>query len=219
MDDLPADPEHDPVNVAVRAPGQAAPRSPAAPGVVAAPATRAIPAALTEAFRAEAAELSDRHDETVCLHVLDGADAVLVSAVEPSRPDRVPARIGARLPAFAAASGRVLLAALAARTVDGMYAGNDLVTPTGRRLEGLGELHRILGRARANGHAENAGETAHGLTCLAAPVSGPRGRVLAAIAVCVPAERMDAPRRAQLLDDLRIAAGRASATVRAATAR
>jgi IclR family pca regulon transcriptional regulator len=218
MDDLPADPERDPVNVAVRAPGQTAHR-PAAPGVVAVPSTRAVPASLTAAFRAEAAELRDRHDETVCLAVLDRADAVVVAVAETARADAPIARLGSRRSAFAGASGRVLLAALPPEAVDAMYAGVELVTPTGHRLDGLGELHRILGRARANGCAEDVSETSPGLTCLAAPIAGAGGRVLAAIELCVPAGRMDAPRRAQLLDDLGIAAGRASAAVRAAGTR
>lgn len=200
----------------VRVPGEPARRQPAAPGIVGAPATRAVRAALTAAFRAEAAELHEQHDETVCLSILDGAEAVVIAAVASTRPEPTFHGVGSRLPAFAAAAGRVLLAALPAKTVDGMFAGADLVTPTGRRLNGLGELHRILGRTRGNGYAEDANETAAALTCLAAPVTDADGRPLAAVTLCVPAGRLDAPRRAHLVDDLRVAAGRASATVRAA---
>lgn len=199
----------------MRAPGQAAPRRPAASGVAAAPATRTVPAALTSAFRVEAAELRERHDETACLAVLDGTDAVFIAKDETPQPVRPVTRVGSRLPAFASASGRVLLAALAPEAVDAAYADADLVTPTGRHLDGLGELHRVLGRTRANGYAESVNDTSPGLTCIAAPITGAGGRVLAAIALCIPAERMDAPRRAQMLDDLRLAAGRASASVRA----
>jgi DNA-binding IclR family transcriptional regulator len=216
MDDPPADPEHVPVNVKVRAAGKAARRRPASAGVVGVPPTRTVQAALTMAFRAEAAELRTQHDETVCLSILDGAEAVVIAMVTTTRPEPVTDHVGSRAPAFAAAGGRVLLAALPPKAVDAMLAGVDLVTPTGHRLEGLGELHRILGRARANGYAEDVNETAHAQTSLAAPVTGADGGVLAAVALCVPAGRMNAPRRVQLLDDLRIAAGRASATVRAA---
>ena len=113
----------------------------------------------------------------------------------------------------------MLLAALPPKSVDGMLADAELVTPTGHRLDGLGELHRILGRARAKGYADDVNETSPAHTCLAAPVSGAGGRVVAAVALCIPAGRMGAPRRAQLLADLRIAAGRASAAVRAARPR
>lgn len=177
--------------------------------------TRSSSSALAAAFRAEAAELRRLHDETACLVVLDGGDALFIAKVETTQAVRLVTRVGSRLPAFAAASGRVLLAALAPDAVDAMYAGGELVTPTGRRLDGLGELHRILGRARANGYAENVNETALGLTCLAVPITGTGGRVLAAMTLCVPAGRMDAARRERMLADLAVAAGRASATIRA----
>jgi DNA-binding IclR family transcriptional regulator len=215
MDDLPADPEHVPVNVAVRAPGQPAPRRSAPPGIVGVPPTRTVRATLTMAFRAEADELREQHDETVCLSILDGAQAVVIAMVPTTRAEPVTDHVGSRLPAFAAAGGRVLLAALPPKSVDAMLADSDLVTPTGHRLDGLGELHRILGRARANGYAEDVNETVPAQTCLAAPITGADGGALAAVTLCIPAGRMDAPRRAQLLDGLRIAAGRASATVRA----
>jgi DNA-binding IclR family transcriptional regulator len=215
MDDLPADPEHVPVNVAVRAAGRAARRQPASSGVVGVPPTRTVRAALTMAFRAEAAELRDQHAETVCLSILDGPEAVVIAMLPTTRPEPVTDLVGSRVPAFAAAGGRVLLAALPPKSVDAMFAGAALATPSGRRLDGLGELHRVLGRARANGYADDVNETSPAHTCLAAPVSAAGGRVVAAIALCIPAERMGAPRRAQLLDDLRIAAGRASAAVRA----
>ena len=54
-----------------------------------------------------------------------------------------------------------------------MYAGSALLTPTGRRLGGLDELHRILIRTRRLGHGENIDETALGLHCVAAGVGRP----------------------------------------------
>jgi DNA-binding IclR family transcriptional regulator len=177
--------------------------------------TRSSCSALTSAFQAEAADLRERHNETACLVVLDGADALFIAKVETTQAVRLVTRVGSRLPAFAAASGRVLLAAMAPEAVDALYAEAELVTPTGRRLDGLGELHRILGRARANGYAESVNETSLGLSCMAVPITGGGGHVLAALTLCVPAGRMDGPRRALLLADLRVAGARVSASVRA----
>jgi DNA-binding IclR family transcriptional regulator len=41
-----------------------------------------------------------------------------------------------------------------------MFAGKLLVTPTGRRLNGVAELQAILDEVRARGYAENWEETA-----------------------------------------------------------
>ena len=75
------------------------------------------------------------------------------------------------------------------------------MTPTGRRLDGLDELFKILREARCRGYAENVDETALGLHCLAVPV-GPLGRVAAAVTLCVPTGRMNAARRREMLPDL-----------------
>jgi hypothetical protein len=85
--------------------------------------------------------------------------------------------------------------------VAALYEDYELVTPTGRRLENLEALMRILREARRRGYAENIDETSVGLHCLAAPV-GPPGRVVAAITLCVPTGRMSAARKRQMLPDL-----------------
>ena len=99
---------------------------------------RATPAAaLTNGFHSVAGRLVSRHNETACLVVLDGLDSLFVAKVETTHLVRLVTSVGSRLPAFASASGRVLLADLPRERVDAMYAGSALVTPTGRRLRGL----------------------------------------------------------------------------------
>jgi len=171
--------------------------------------------ALMSAFEAEAEDLLARHNETTCLVVLDGRDALFIAKEETSQPVRLVTRVGSRLPAFAAASGRILLAAMPPEAVDRLLAGVDLVNPVGGRLRGLDQVHEILGLVRANGYAENVDETALGLRCLAVPVTGRRGETVAAMTLCVPAGRIDGRRRRRMLADLRAAGLRASASLRA----
>ena len=170
--------------------------------------------ALVSAFEAEAEGLLARHDETTCLVVLDDRDALFIAKAETSQAVRLVTRVGSRLPAFAAASGRVLLAALEPVAVDRLLAGVDLVTPVGRRMR-LDELHAILERARADGYAENVNETSLGLECMAVPITGAGGATVAAMTLCVPSGRIDRRRRRRMLADLRAAGLRASATLRA----
>jgi DNA-binding IclR family transcriptional regulator len=176
--------------------------------------TRSACSALVSAFEAEAAGLLARHDETTCLAVLDGTDALFIAKAETSQAVRLMTRVGSRLPAFAAASGRVLLAAQPPAAAEHLLAGVELVTPVGRRLR-PGELDRILDRARAEGYAENVNETSLGLRCLAVPIVAAGGATVAAMTLCVPSGRIDRRRRMVLLADLRTAGLRASATLRA----
>ena len=167
---------------------------------------RATPAAaLTNGFHSVAGRLVSRHNETACLVVLDGLDSLFVAKVETTHPVRLVISVGSRLPAFASAAGRVLLADLAPDTVDAMFAGAQLITPTGRRLDGLIELHDILARTQELGFGENIDETALGLHCIAVLV-GPSGRVAAALTLCVPSGRMMSGRAAEMLPDLHSAA-------------
>jgi IclR family transcriptional regulator, KDG regulon repressor len=167
---------------------------------------RATPAsALTAGFHAVALRLVARHNETTCLAVLDGRDSVFIAKEETTHPVRLVTAIGSRLPAFASASGRVMLADLPEPEVISLYADQELETPTGRRLGGIEELLRILREARVHGFAENIDETALGLHCLAAPL-GPPGRVAAAITLCVPSGRMNSERKVEMVRDLLAAA-------------
>ncbi len=156
---------------------------------------------LAAGFHGVARRLVARHNETTCLTVLDGRESVFIAKQETTHQVRLVTAVGNRLPAFAAASGRVMLADLPEEEVAALYDGCELATPTGRRLAGLDELFGILRRARRRGYAENVDETSLGLHCLAAPV-GPPGRVAAAITFCVPTGRMSATRKREMLPDL-----------------
>jgi DNA-binding IclR family transcriptional regulator len=161
---------------------------------------------LTAGFHGVAQRLVGRHNETTCLTVLDGRDSLFIAKEETTHAVRLVTSVGSRLPAFAAASGRVLLADLSEEEVVALYEDCELETPTGRRLDGLDELLEILRGVRRRGYAENIDETAVGLHCLAAPV-GPPGRVVAAITLCVPSGRMSPTRKREMLPDLMRAAG------------
>jgi IclR family transcriptional regulator, pca regulon regulatory protein len=160
---------------------------------------------LVAAFQRRAARLLAAHNETTCLMVLEHDQTVFVAKAETTHPVRLVTELGSRLPAFASASGRVLLADRAATEVEALYRGRALVTPTGRELGGLPALQEILRRARREGFAENVDETALGLHCIAAPVGG-RGGVVAAMTLCVPSGRMTPERRRRMLPDLLSAA-------------
>src|SRR3984885_11053029 len=103
---------------------------------------------LAAGFHGVARELVARHNETTCLTVLDGRESVFIAKEETTHAVRLVTPVGSRLPAFAAASGRAMLADRPEEEVRGLYEGSELVTPTGRRLGGVDELLEILRQAR-----------------------------------------------------------------------
>jgi DNA-binding IclR family transcriptional regulator len=156
---------------------------------------------LAAGFHGVARRLVARHNETTCLTVLDGRESVFIAKEETTHAVRLVTPVGSRLPAFAAASGRAILADRPEEEVVALYEGCELETPTGRRLSGLDELLEILRGVRRRGYAENVDETALGLHCLAVPVGAP-GRVVAAVTFCVPTGRMSPARKREMIPDL-----------------
>jgi DNA-binding IclR family transcriptional regulator len=165
------------------------------------------------AFRGVAAGLLTKHNETVCLAVVDGSESVFIALEETSHPVRLVTHVGSRTPAFASASGRVVNCDRAPAGIAAEFGGKPLITPTGRRLRGVSELGEILEQVRRNGYAENDGETAVGLHAISVPVRNGAGAVLAAMTLCVPTSRMSPQRRETLIADLRSAGARLSADV------
>jgi len=168
---------------------------------------------IVRAFRGIAADLLTRHNETVCLAVLDSDESTFIAIEETTHPVRLVTHVGSRTPAFASASGRVILADRSPGVVTAQFAGRQLVTPTGRRLRDVNELLEILREVRANGFAENKDETAVGLHAISVPVRNGTGSALAALTMCVPTSRMTPPRRQALVADVKEAGRRFSESV------
>ena len=165
------------------------------------------------AFRGVAAWLMTRHDETVCLAVLDGDDTMYIAKEDSSQSVRLVTHVGSRTRAFASASGRIHMARWRPEEVIAYWGGRPLVTPVGRRLNGIGELLAILEQVRRDGHAENTDETASGLWAGSVPVVNAADVCLAALTVGVPTSRIWPERRDRILADLRAAGERLSADV------
>ncbi len=158
---------------------------------------------IVTAFRTVAAQFLTRHDETILLAVLDGVESLFIALEETSQPVRLVTHVGSKTPAFASASGRVVLASNPPASVSAMFGGQLLVTPTGRRLNGVAELQSILAEVRERGYAENWEETADGLYAASVPIVNDGGVTLAALTTCIPISRITPERRETVVGDLK----------------
>ena len=153
---------------------------------------------IVTAFRTVAASFLDELDETIALAVVDGDESLYIAMEETSQPVRYVTHVGSKSPAFASASGRVVLASQPDEAVTALFAGQALITPTGRRLSGMPELRTILDAVRDNGVAENWDETARGLFAGSVPVTNDAGTTLAALTVLIPRSRVT-PERHEII--------------------
>lgn len=158
---------------------------------------------IVTAFRTVAAHFLDELDETIALAVVDGDESLYIALEETSQPVRYVTHIGSKTPAFAAASGRVVLASQPPEAVAALFSGRPLITPTGHRLGGMPELRSILENVRRQGFAENWDETAEGLYAASVPISNGAGTTIAALTTLVPRSRVTPERRETIVACLR----------------
>jgi IclR family pca regulon transcriptional regulator len=147
--------------------------------------------------------------------VLDRTDIVYVARVPTQRIMAVNLSVGARLPAYATAMGRVLLAALPPRELDAYFARAQLVARTARTVAGEPELRRILAQVARQHWALVDQELEDGVRSVAVPLHDRTGRVVAAMNVSAHATRSSrAQLRRQFLPQLKAAAAAIDAALR-----
>jgi DNA-binding IclR family transcriptional regulator len=142
--------------------------------------------------------LSRRAEETANLVVLDGSYGRFLDSVETERLVRVGSRVGVRLPAHWTSAGKALLAELASEELRARYPDEALATMTSRTLATRTELEEHLARVREQGFAVNLGESQPDVTAIGAVLRERDGRPRAAVAISIPASRLDADRIAEL---------------------
>jgi IclR family transcriptional regulator, pca regulon regulatory protein len=135
---------------------------------------------LTEVAHGPMAAVAEQVGHTCSLAALDGDEVVFLYRVPPR--GGVPLLTTARMPAFATATGRVLLAGQPRPTLAGPHPQ---LTPS--TVTDPDRLAGIVARVRESGWAMVDQEYAEGVRSLSAPVRDSAGRVVAALGMSVPA--------------------------------
>ncbi len=136
---------------------------------------------VSQLFHQAARRIVKTCGETAQLTILDQTEVIYVAREDGTQPVQLASNIGGRLPAYATASGKTLLAALPTEALDQLFAGRSLPTLTARTINSLGQLKRDLQHIREVGYAHDNQETSDGLECVAAPIFDRNGQVVAAI--------------------------------------
>ncbi|PBC53109.1 IclR family transcriptional regulator [Rhodococcus sp. ACS1] len=127
-------------------------------------------------------DLYERTHEIVHLGVRNGSDVLYLAKVAGHRGARAPSRVGGRMPVYATALGKALLAhAPESEQIQVLTAPMPRRTP--RTITTPGRLRQQLDRVVETGVAFEHEEAAIGVLCVSAPVLGPDGRPVAAISI------------------------------------
>lgn len=160
--------------------------------------------------------LQDLHTATrttVQLGVLDGTQVLVVEKITGHRPMPMLSQAGGLIPAHCSGLGRAILAYSDAATVDAVI-GAGLAPRTPRTLTTPTALLRELAAIPDRGWAADREEGNIGVSCVAAPVFGPLGDVVAALSVTGPTAQVKADRSGPAVRLAAAAASRAYATRR-----
>lgn len=122
-------------------------------------------------------------DGTLHVAILDDPDVLYVERREGPDTIEVFRTIGSRNAAHCTSSGKVLLAFLPADQRDELVAGLRLTPRTRRTITSHAAFAAELERVRAQGFAENRGESEPAMCSIAAPIRDMQGRVVASVAV------------------------------------
>ena len=145
--------------------------------------------------------------ETVHLSVLDGLDVFYVHKIDSPHPVRAYSEISGRAPAYCVATGKALLAF---EEGDPVQRFGRLAAHTSRTLTTHDALRQELAQVREQGFAVNRGEWRESVGGLAAPIFEASGRVVAAIGISGPNERLRSARIKAFTPDVLRAARRIS---------
>ncbi len=134
-------------------------------------------------------ELRRLTNENVHLAILDGGQVIYIHDLESGQAIRLRPHLGVSKPGFCAAEGLAMLAFKDSATIDRALAG-ELRPRTPRTMTDPTQVRRRLQRVVAQGYAIEDEESEIGMRCVAAPVRGADGEVVAAVGVAGPSQRL-----------------------------
>ena len=155
--------------------------------------------------------LAQESGETVHLSILEGIIVVYIDKIDSPQPIRSYTEIGGRAPAYAVATGKALLAYQPDGYVE-RYAG-ELLRHTPATIANVEDLKADLDRVRTLGYALNRGEWRETVGGLAVGIFDGFDRVVAALGISGPLERLAKGRFAALAPIVRDYAGQISAAM------
>jgi DNA-binding IclR family transcriptional regulator len=146
---------------------------------------------LRKAMRPALRELLRQCGETVNAAILEHNEINYIYRLESEKPLRFSLQVGSRFPAHCTSTGKIMLADLTDEELFRLYEnGGNLSKLTENSIGSFEQLMGEIRGLRKNGLAYDFEETLTGVNCIAAPIRNSKKRVVAAISISGPRERM-----------------------------
>lgn len=154
-------------------------------------------------------ELTQRTQESIFTAVLTGDEVTYLARSTPDRVISVSINVGNRIPAYAASTGRILLAGEPDESLERYLDRIELSRHTSTTVTSKAKLRKIIEETRALGYSLVDEELEVGVRSLSVPIRDASNRVIAALNACCPASRFSVEdMRSQLVPELLAAAER-----------
>ena len=134
-------------------------------------------------------EVCYKIEETVHVAALDGSDIVWIEKQECTKSIKTSTKIGAKLPAYITADGKIILCYLEKNKIRN-YLPKKIPKFTSNSITGRVQLIKKLEEARENGYLIDNEEYVEGIKCVAAPIFDHEGNVKFSLSTTGPAFRM-----------------------------
>ena len=134
-------------------------------------------------------ELHRVTQETVHLDIPDGVTRICIDRIESPHRLRWVAHIGERKPYYASASGKVMLAFMPLQQQKAIVKSTTMERLTPNTTTDPKVLFQELESIKKSGYAISEGERVEGVSCVAAPIFEPAGKVIGGITISGPMTR------------------------------
>ena len=137
--------------------------------------------------------LAKETGETCNLGVLDGRSVLYLIIKESANPLRMTGQVGKRLPAHCTALGKALLSGLTQDELNERYSTTKKLEKfTSKSVRTIPQLLRSIEKTKQTSIVIDNEEVFAGVLCLGTPIRDHSGRVVAAISISFPKNRVDA---------------------------
>lgn len=152
--------------------------------------------------RAELEALGERTGHTVHLATCEHDEVVYIDKVDSSHSVRMYSRVGRRAPLHCTAVGKVLVAEWPAQRRAALVERLHYSVWTANTISGPEQFFAELDRVAARGYAVDDAEHEDFVHCIAAPLRGDHGGVVAAVSISVPRVLLSKEGLLALVDEL-----------------
>jgi DNA-binding IclR family transcriptional regulator len=134
-------------------------------------------------------ELNRSTEETISLDIPDGQTRLCIERIESPHKLRWVKQLGERMPFFASASGRTLLAFMDPDKRDAILAKTPFEQLTPQTTTDPKTFRKELDFTRKRGYAVSVSERVEGVSCVAAPIFDASEKIIGAITISGPGTR------------------------------